>query len=109
MVGDSSQRPRTARGGTALITTSMPLTSAYSQHQNTSDDMNIYVHHETKSINGNLTIYQILNLFYRYFFFLETYNDPLGPLQRPRTSTSRPITSLEKEFANEQVQDLLPE
>lgn len=37
------------------------------------------------------------------------YNDPLGPLQRPRTSTSRPITSLEKEFADEQVQDLLPE
>lgn len=40
------------------------------------------------------------------------YSDPLGPLQRPRTSTtstSRPITSLEKEFADEQVQDLLPE
>lgn len=41
--------------------------------------------------------------------FLDAYNDPLGPIQRPRTSTSRPITSLEKEFADEQVQDLLPE
>lgn len=33
----------------------------------------------------------------------------MGSFQRPHTSTSRPITSLEKEFANEQVQDLLPE
>lgn len=89
LASDSSQRPRTSRGGTALITTSMPLTSAYSQ-QNISDEMNIYVHPEAKLPN-------------------EMYNDPLGPLQRPRTSTSRPITSLEKEFADEQVQDLLPE
>ncbi|XP_022178245.1 intraflagellar transport protein 88 homolog isoform X1 [Myzus persicae] len=89
MVSDSSQRPRTSRGGTAVITTSMPLTSAYSR-QNISDEMNIYVHPEPKLPH-------------------EMYSDPLGPLQRPRTSTSRPITSLEKEFADEQVQDLLPE
>jgi len=51
MVSDSSQRPRTSRGGTALITTSMPLTSAYSR-QNISDEMNIYVHSEAKLPNG---------------------------------------------------------
>lgn len=106
-----------------MISTTMPLTSAYSQHQNISDEMNIYVHQETKSTNGNASHLKII---YSYFvtitgyklifsinifiyIYLETYNDPLGPLQRPRTSTSRPITSLEKEFANEQVQDLLPE
>lgn len=54
MASDSSQRPRTARGGTAIINTSMPLTSAYSQH-NISDEMNIY--QETKLTNGNLTSY----------------------------------------------------
>jgi len=52
LVNDSSQRPRTSRGGTAMISTTMPLTSAYSQHQNISDEMNIYVHQETKSTNG---------------------------------------------------------
>lgn len=55
-MGDSSQRPRTSRGGTALISTSMPLTSAYSRHDN-SDEMNIYVHQEAKIPNGNLTFY----------------------------------------------------
>lgn len=54
MIGDSSQRPRTSRGGTAMITTSMPLTSAYSQHQNISDEMDIYVHQETKTTMGKL-------------------------------------------------------
>lgn len=57
LVGDSSQRPRTSRGGTATITTTMPLTSAYSQRQNISDDMNIYVHQEGKRIKGNLITY----------------------------------------------------
>lgn len=51
MVSDSSQRPRTSRGGTAVITTSMPLTSAYSR-QNISDEMNIYVHPEPKLPHG---------------------------------------------------------
>lgn len=96
-----------------MIATSMPLTSAYS-HQNISDEMNVYVHQEPKSTNGNLirNTRLISKIFTKYNFNaydLEMYNDPLGPLQRPRTSTSRPITSLEKEFADEQVQDLLPE
>lgn len=36
-----------------MINTTMPLTSAYSQHQNISNEMNIYIHQETKSTNGN--------------------------------------------------------
>jgi hypothetical protein len=38
-----------------MIATSMPLTSAYSR-QNISDEMNIYVHQEPKSTNGNLIL-----------------------------------------------------
>lgn len=70
LVGDSSQRPRTSRGGTAMISTTMPLTSAYSQHQNISDEMNIYVHQETKSINGNTSHLKIIN---SYFVIITGY------------------------------------
>lgn len=45
-----------------MITTSMPLTSAYLR-QNISDKMNIYVHQETKSTNGKLK-HLYLNLLY---------------------------------------------
>lgn len=62
MVCDSSQRPRTSRGGTATITTSMPLTSAYSQRQNISDEMNVYIHQEVKPIKGNSII--LKNIFF---------------------------------------------
>lgn len=38
--------------------TTMPLKSAYS-HQNDFDEMNIYVHQETKPKNGNFNILNI--------------------------------------------------
>lgn len=38
-----------------MINMAMPLTSAYSQ-QNVSDEMNIYVHQETKLKNGNFKL-----------------------------------------------------
>lgn len=51
-----------------MITTSMPLTSAYS-HQNISDEMNIYVHQEIKSTNGNLKLGSLYLLYYRNSVF----------------------------------------
>ncbi|XP_050543365.1 intraflagellar transport protein 88 homolog [Daktulosphaira vitifoliae] len=80
-----SQRPRTARGGTPMVGSLTPLISKYVQ--NGESDINLYERNNT----------------------IETYDDPMGPIQRPLTSTTRPITSLEKEFEDEEVVDLLPE